>query len=67
MSLADLRKVLKENELNHYEVFPKERKILLHFENGHTLSVELEDHPGVHYEWDESMVMKVDGILIAQA
>lgn len=66
MNLAKLRKIFKENELNHYQVFPKERKIVLTFDNDHTLSIEMDGHPGINYEWDESIVVKVDDNLIAR-
>lgn len=67
MNLVELRKVFKENELKHYEVFPKERKIVLTFDNNHTLSIELEGHPGINHDWDESIVVRVDDSLIARS
>lgn len=66
MNLAELRKVFKENELRHYQVFPNERKIVLTFDNDHTLSIEMDGHPGINFEWDESIVVKVDNNLIAR-
>ena len=63
MTLAKIRKIFKENELRHYQVFPRERRIVLTFDNDHTLSVEMEE---LSYEWDESVVVKIDGDLIAR-
>ncbi|QQG46012.1 MAG: hypothetical protein HYY55_03540 [Candidatus Niyogibacteria bacterium] len=65
MNLDEIRKVFKENELRHYSIFPKERIIVFTFDNDHTLSVEIDGHPGINYEWDERAIVKVDGELIA--
>jgi len=65
MDLSEIRKVFKENELRRYTVLPKERKIVFAFDNNHTLSIEIDAHPGINYEWDESIVVKMDGNLIA--
>jgi len=67
MNLAELRKIFKENELRHYEVFPQEKKVVLYFDNDHILSIELDGHPGINYEWGESITVKVDDNLIARA
>ena len=66
MNLAELGKIFKENELIYYEVFPKERKIVLTFDNGHILCIEVGGHPGINYEWDEGVVVKMDNNLIAR-
>ena len=66
MNLAELRKIFKENELIHYQVFPKERKIVLTFDSDHVLCIEIVGHPGINYEWDESVVVKMDNNLIAR-
>ncbi|MDO8574803.1 MAG: hypothetical protein Q7R61_00795 [bacterium] len=60
-----IRKIFKENELRYYTVLPKERKIVFTFDNDHMLTIEVDGHPGINYEWDESIVVKVDGKLIA--
>ena len=65
MEMADIRKVLKENELSSYKVLSKERKIVFTFANNHELTVEIVGHPGINYERDESAVVKIDGKLIA--
>jgi len=64
--MDEIRKVFKENELVHYEVFPHDRKIVFSFANGHALTVEIDGHPGINYEWAESVVVKIDGQLIAK-
>lgn len=66
MDLVGLRKIFKENELRHYQLFPQEQKIELYFDNNHVLSIKLEGHPGINYEWDESIVVKMDDNLIAK-
>ncbi len=66
MKMADIRKVFKKNELKSYEILPKERKIVFTFANNHILTVEIDGHPGINYEWDESVVVKIDGKLIAR-
>lgn len=65
MTMDDIRKILKENELTSYEVLPKERKIIFSFVNNHMLTVEVDGHPGINYEWDEGIVVKMNGELIA--
>lgn len=66
MNMDEIRKVFKENEPISYKVLPHERKIVFTFTNDHTLSVEIDEHPGINYEWDESVVVKIDGKLIAR-
>jgi len=66
MEMDKIRKVFKENELLSYAVLPKERKIVFTFDNNHTLSIEIEGHPGINYEWDESVVVKMDKNLLAR-
>lgn len=65
MNMDEIRKMFKENELRYCTVLPKERKIVFAFDNDHTLSIEIDGHPGINYEWDESVVVKVDGKLVA--
>ncbi|MBI2450921.1 MAG: hypothetical protein HYV52_01100 [Parcubacteria group bacterium] len=65
MNMDEIRKVFKENDLRHYEVLSKKRKIVFTFDNDHTLTIEVDGHPGIHYEWDESVIVKIDGKRIA--
>ncbi len=65
MEMNDIRKIFKKNELKSYKIFPKERKISFIFANDHTLTIEIDGHPGINYDWDESVVVKIDGKLIA--
>lgn len=66
MKMNELRKIFRKNELISYEIFPKERKIVFTFNNNHKLSIEIEGHPGINYEWDESIAVKMDKKLIAR-
>lgn len=66
MKMAEIRKIFKKNELCSYEIFPKERRIVFNFASNHTLSIQIEGHPGINYEWDESVVVKIDGQLVAR-
>ena len=66
MNLSKLRKIFKENELRHYQVFPREHKIVLTFDNDHTLSIETIGHSGINYKRDKSIVVKMDEDLIAK-
>ncbi len=66
MKMTEIRKIFKKNELISYEIFPRERKIIFNFTNNHTLSVEIEGYPGINYDWDESVVVKMDEKLIAR-
>jgi len=66
MTMTKIRKIFKNNKLSSYQILPKERKIVFHFANNHTLSIQLEGHPGINYEWDESVVVKIDENLIAR-
>ena len=61
MNIAEIRKIFKENTLRNFQVLSHERKIVFVFENDHSVSVEIEGHPGTHYEWEESIVLKIDG------
>ncbi len=65
IEMNDIRKIFKKNELKSYKIFPKERKISFIFANDHTLTIEIDGHPGINYDWDESVVVKIDGKLIA--
>lgn len=65
MNMNAIRKVLKENELSSYQVLPKERKIVFSFADNHTLTISIDAHPGINYDWDERVVVKMDGKLIA--
>jgi len=63
MNLVELRKIFKENVLRNYQAFLKERKVrkvVLTFDNNHTLSIELIRHPGINSDWDESIEVRVD-------
>ena len=66
MSVDEIRKIFKENELRHFTVLPKERKIVFTFANDHTLSIEIDGRPGINYEWDESIIVKVDEHFVAK-
>ncbi len=64
MDIEEIRKIFKENTLRNFQVLSHERKIILIFENDRSVSVEIEGHPGIHYEWEESLVLKIDGEFI---
>ena len=66
MTMNEIRKIFKDNELDSYSVLPHERKIVFTFDNNHTLLIEVEGRPGINYEWDESVVVKMDGKIIAK-
>ncbi len=66
LELAELGRLLRENELKEYQVFLKERRVSFNLDNEHALTIEIEGHPGTHLEWEEDVVVKFDGILIAR-
>ncbi|MEK7596014.1 MAG: hypothetical protein AAB564_00465 [Patescibacteria group bacterium] len=66
MNMDEIRKMFKENEFRHYTVFSEERKIVFTFDNDHTLSFEVVGYPGINYEWDESIVVKINEEFVAR-
>ncbi len=66
MTMAKIRKIFQKNRLDSYQIFLKERKIVFNFANNHALSIQIEGHPGINDDWDESVVVKMDEKLIAR-